>query len=393
MKVGGSGAIVDMVKVVGKYTGIDVDSVKSDRFSLASGDLTFTSPTSACLYLANKSNSAVLTGANDKDQASILSWMLYSEGDLRHSVYGWVLPCISAREGANPGTVARSKADLLTRLSVLDQSLKTRTFLVGERISLADIATAFTLLPAFTNVLDPELRSKHRHLTRWFNTIVNQEQVLKVLGRPVVLAAKEAEVVKAAPAPKKEKKKEAAAPPVKKPAKKVEELAEDIPVEPKKTDPLDPLPKGTFDLEDWKRFYSNNEEEASCKYFWEKFDPSCYSIWRGEYRYNKELTQVFMSCNLMGGMFQRLEKLKKNAFASACLFGENNNSSISGIWIFKGPQLAFELSEDWQIDYSSYSWEKLDPASPSTKEMVNNYWKWEGTDKEGRKFNQGKIFK
>jgi hypothetical protein len=29
-------------------------------------------------------------------------------------------------------------------------------------------------------------------------------------------------------------------------------------------------------------------------------------------------------------MFQRLEKMKKNAFASCCLFGENNNSSISG---------------------------------------------------------------
>ena len=40
---------------------------------------------------------------------------------------------------------------------------------------------------------------------------------------------------------------------------------------------------------------------------------------------------IFMSCNLMGGMFQRLEKLKKNAFASAMLFGENNNSSISGL--------------------------------------------------------------
>ena len=30
-------------------------------------------------------------------------------------------------------------------------------------------------------------------------------------------------------------------------------------------------------------------------------------------------------------MFQRLEKMKKNAFASAILFGENNNSSISGV--------------------------------------------------------------
>merc|ERR1712218_656106 len=77
----------------------------------------------------------------------------------------------------------------------------------------------------------------------------------------------------------------------------------DVPAAPKKADPLDALPKGSFDLEDWKRFYSNNEEDKSCEYFWSKFDPSCYSIWRGDYRYNSELSQVFMSCNLMGGMF------------------------------------------------------------------------------------------
>jgi len=95
----------------------------------------------------------------------------------------------------------------------------------------------------------------------------------------------------------------------------------------------------------------------------------------------------------MGGMFQRLEKLKKNAFASAMLFGENNNSSISSIWIFKGQQLAFDLNEDWQVDYNSYAWKKLDPSDAATKNMVNQYWKWEGEDAEGRKFNQGKIFK
>ena len=145
-----------------------------------------------------------------------------------------------------------------------------------------------------------------------------------------------------------------------------------------------------FDL---TRFYSNNDEDKSCEYFWSKFDPSCYSIWRGDYRYNKELSQIFMSCNLMGGMFQRLEKLKKNAFDSAMLFGENNNSTISAIWIFKGHQLAFDLNEDWQVDYSSYEWKKLDPSSPDTKALVNQYWKWEGENGEGRKFNQGKIFK
>jgi elongation factor 1-gamma len=113
----------------------------------------------------------------------------------------------------------------------------------------------------------------------------------------------------------------------------------------------------------------------------------------GEYKYNDELAKVFMSCNLITGMFQRLDKMRKNCFASMCLFGEDNNSTISGLWIWRGQDLAFSLSPDWQVDYETYAWEKLDPASPETKKMVSDYLAWEGTDKQGRKFNQGKIFK
>ena len=69
----------------------------------------------------------------------------------------------------------------------------------------------------------------------------------------------------------------------------------------KKKDPLDELPAGNFNMEEWKRFYSNNDEDDSIKWFWEHFDPEHYSIWRGDYKYNDELTMVFMSCNLIGG--------------------------------------------------------------------------------------------
>lgn len=146
-------------------------------------------------------------------------------------------------------------------------------------------------------------------------------------------------------------------------------------------------------MDDFKRNYSNNEVTESIPYFWEKFDKENYSIWLGEYKYNDELAKVFMSCNLITGMFQRLDKMRKNAFSSCCLFGEDNNSTISGIWVWRGQDLAFSLSPDWQVDYETYNWTKLDPDAPETKKMVQDYFSWEGTDKEGRKFNQGKIFK
>ena len=74
---------------------------------------------------------------------------------------------------------------------------------------------------------------------------------------------------------------------------------------------MDTLPRGTFDLEEWKRFYSNNAEDPSSASFLEHFDHENHPIWRGDHKHNDELTMVFMSCNLIGGMFQRLEAKEK----------------------------------------------------------------------------------
>lgn len=52
-----------------------------------------------------------------------------------------------------------------------------------------------------------------------------------------------------------------------------------------------------------------------------------------------------------------------------------------------------KLSPDWQIDYETYNWTKLDADSEETKKMVADYLSWTGTDKGGRPFSQGKIFK
>lgn len=52
------------------------------------------------------------------------------------------------------------------------------------------------------------------------------------------------------------------------------------------------------------------------------------------------------------GMFQRLDKMRKQAFASVCLFGKDDDSSISGVWVWRGQDLAFPLSPDWQVTYT-----------------------------------------
>jgi len=193
----------------------------------------------------------------------------------------------------------------------------------------------------------------------------------------------------------KHKKTEKAKTPPKAKAPEVKKEASEEPEpKPQKTvDPFAKIDKGNFNMDEFKRTYSNNDTiQVAMPYFWEHFEKQNYSIWRCDYKYNNELTLVFMSCNLVGGMYQRLEKLKKHAFASVIVFGENNNNSISGIWVWPGQDLCFELCPDWQTDYEVYDWTKLDSEDEKHRTMIKEYFAHEG-DFDGKKFNQGKIFK
>ncbi|CAD5225759.1 unnamed protein product [Bursaphelenchus okinawaensis] len=326
-------------------------------------------------------------------------WLQWADSELLPNVLAYVLPSVSVAH-LDHDAVEHAKKELLAQLTAFDKVLVSKTFLVGERLSAADVSVALNLLPAYQHVLDEKTRKTLVNVTRYFLTVVHQKAVKEVVGE-VALANEVAQFNqdqfnKHKPAHKKEEKKDN-----KKQEKKKEDKPKPAAAEPEEepaaaaekfVDPFLKFPAGTFNMDNFKRVYSNEEPDKSIPWFWENFDAENYSIWYGEYKYPEDLTLTFMSCNLIGGMFQRLEKLRKYGFASVCLFGTDNNSTISGIWIWRGHELAFELSPDWQVDYESYAWKKLDASDEKTKKTVNEYLAWEG-DFDGKKFNQGKIFK
>merc|ERR1712179_240234 len=70
--------------------------------------------------------------------------------------------------------------------------LLTRTYLVGESVTLADIAVACTLLNLYKQVIDPNFRKPFMNDTRWFTTVINQPNAKGVFGA-VALCSKMAE--------------------------------------------------------------------------------------------------------------------------------------------------------------------------------------------------------
>jgi len=356
-----------------------------------------------------------LRGKTVIEQAEILKWINVADNEILPAACTWVFPCLGIFQ-YNKQTTEHAKEDIKKVLKLLNDHLLTATYLVGERITQADIAVSANLFLLYEHVLEPSFREPFGNVNRWFTTLVNQPEFKAVIGefkfcekmaqfdakKYAEFQGKGASKDKKAEKPEKEQKKQEKQDKSKESKKqekasgdKEEEMDETeaiLALEPKSKDPFEKYPKGNFNMDDFKRVYSNEAETVSVPYFWEKFDKENYSIWYGEYKYPQELTKIYMSCNLITGMFQRLDKMRKNAFGSVILFGTDESSTISGVWIWKGHDLAFELSSDWQVDYESYNWKKMDANADETKKMVNEYFSWSG-DFGGKTFNQGKIFK
>ena len=151
-----SSARVRLVLTTASYTGHQLQWSQSDKFSATIDSHTFTDPVSAATYLASVGGKSVKSPSVQlySEESSVLQWLMYGFNDLGHSVSGWTVPTSPGHQHreCNPGTLAANKTATLSALQALNTTLSSRTYLVGERLSLADIGIAITLLPAFTQV-------------------------------------------------------------------------------------------------------------------------------------------------------------------------------------------------------------------------------------------------
>jgi len=343
-----------------------------------------------------------LLGSNEYENGLVDQWLDFTSGEIDLPAQVWLWPILGHMEN-NQAVTNKAKADIRNVLDILNKHLEDKTFLVGERLTLADITVASSLLPLYTTVLDPGFRKPFVNVFRWFNTCINQPQFKEVVGEvtfatKMAVAAQSGDQPEKKPKEKKEKQQQNKPPQEQKkaPKKKKEEDDEEPEEEfreekPQGPNPLDLLPPTTLNLEEWKRKYSNNDVSVSIPWFWENFDRSGWSIWFSDYKYNPELEQLFKTSNLIGGFLQRLDKLRKYGFGSILIFGEEGKYEISGVWLFRGLEIPKEMLDC--DDNVLYDWKKADIDNPADKKKINEFFAWAG-DFDGRKFgDQGKVFK
>ncbi|KAJ5980037.1 Elongation factor 1-gamma 2 [Penicillium waksmanii] len=352
---------------------------KIPAFEGANG-YTLTEAIAIAIYVTSQNEKTTLLGKTKQDYASIVRWLSFANSELLPRFGGWYRPLLGL-EPYNKKTVDEGAKAALNTIAVLEAHLTANTYLVGERITLADIFTAALLTRAFATVLDKAWRSANPATTRWYNTIINQSAFKAVVANPVFAE----EVIKYT-APKKEEKPKAA------PAAEAPKPAAEAP---KPKHPLEALGKPTLPIDEWKRQYSNEDTRSvAMPWFWQNYKPEEYSLWKVDYKYDDELKLTFMANNLVGGFHARLEASRKYLFGCQAVFGANYDCVIRGVFLVRGQESApaFEVAPDWE----SYNFEKLDHNDEATRKYIEDLWAWDTPLKVGEKTLEnvdGHVFK
>ena len=340
-------------------------------------------------YIAGLKQDTDLTGASYFDSAKVDSWVSFCATQLELPCTLWTYPVLGFM-GYDAATAAKAKTDVAAALKVLDSYLLDKTYLVGHKVTLADITIVSTLVYPFKFVADAKFRSAFPNVMRWFDTCVNQKQFLNVVGTVALCETELTAAGTAAPmatkAGKGKEKKEKAPKEKKEKAPKKEEApkaaapepeADAAPAKPKEEHIfkiMDKNEKSPFSMDAWKKTYSNEEYDVSMKYFWENADWNGWSLWRGDYKYNEENEVLFMVSNLIGGFMQRTDEIRKWLFGAMGIRGtpEGKNMKVTAYYFIRGQDIQPLLAAN--DDAECYNWTMVGGKDMACDETTKKNW-------------------
>merc|ERR1712072_1257015 len=168
-------------------------------------------PDAILRYVMRSNLASQLYGRNAAEQAAVDQFIEFSKIRLELPLNAWTYP-IHGLTKYDHNMVQQAKKDVPKAFDYLESHLASRTFLVVECVTGADIACALAMLDASKQVFDAKFREPFPNVFRWFMTCVNQPEFVAVVGKvDLCVEAKSAKPAKAAK-PAKEKAKPQKAP-------------------------------------------------------------------------------------------------------------------------------------------------------------------------------------
>lgn len=88
--------------------------------------------------VAAQNEKTTLLGKTKQDYAQILRWMSFANSEVLPPLASWFLPLVG-RAAYNKKNTDIAQATCLKAVNILEKHLLSQTFLVGERLTLADL--------------------------------------------------------------------------------------------------------------------------------------------------------------------------------------------------------------------------------------------------------------
>jgi len=113
---------------------------------LVDGDLVLTESVAIVLYLADKYSNKGLIPTELKERAHVNRWLLFAATELEQPLWRISRHTVLYPEDQRlPGDVVLASQDFKAMASVLEEHMQRRQFVVGDRVTVADFVTAYTL--------------------------------------------------------------------------------------------------------------------------------------------------------------------------------------------------------------------------------------------------------
>ena len=270
-------------------------------------------------------------------------------------------------------------------LDKIENKLKDKNYLVGNRLTLADIVL-FRYLRFFMMFNFPDgYRNKFLvNTTKWFENIMNTNEAIKAYGRTILCKKPIKPIInkinkKIENEKENNQKKEEI---IEKKEEKVEKIIKSC-----EKKELNLKPRSEFNLNEFKNTFLNskNKEEEIEKFLGE-FNPEEYSLWWLENQFSKEeINNLSDAINFKNSFLQIFDSLRNESFAVHGVYGTEGNFRIRGVWIWKGKDIPKELVKSKYFDHMTIK--LLDYNVKEDAELIHEFWtKLNKNDKVQRRF-------
>ena len=339
-------------------------------------------------YLCEKYKPELL-GENIFEKCKIIQWIEFANNEIFkcnkniiYPIFGW--------NNLNKEDYNKDNNKIKEYLKIIEKELENKEYIIGNKISIADIKLFSSLRYLMILYLPEQMRNKlYPKINKWYEKIMNTSEAINAYGRTILckniikpyngIINKNIEKIENNQKKDKKDKKEN----IQKNKEIKKEKEPYIPsilelprynIKPIENNILDLLPESKFDLDKFKReFLNNNNKKNGMKYFWKNYDPDGYSLWFIEYNNDiNECITLFRTCIIKGNILEQLKYFKKYCFGVLGVYGNDSDYKIRGCLLWKGNEIPEEIKN---IDcYNKLNIRKLDYNQKKDQQLVHDYW-------------------